>query len=154
MQPGEEAAARSSYGAAAAALGGSGPWPLFFLGDGTAMEELPPLLAGCQDEENLWILVASLENRVSLHYIEVEMQSSPWDGYPLIQGQLGTSRSFLGTLSALMRPQFVFWRNPSNLVRVGVNKVTIFQILVIRYLPFIKRVSRSRTNSDWAKIYV
>ena len=64
---------------AAAALGGGGPWPLFFLGDGASMEELLPLLGGFQEEENSWLLVACLENRVSLHYIEVEMQSRPWD---------------------------------------------------------------------------
>ena len=88
VQPGVEAAARSSHGAAAAS--GGGPWPpFFFLGDGAAMEELLPLLGGCQEEENSWLLVASLENRVSLHYIEVEMQSRPWDGCPFDPRALG-----------------------------------------------------------------
>ena len=58
VQPGVEAAARSSHGAAAAS-GGGGPWPpFFFLGDGAAMEELFPSLAAAKRRKirGLWWL--------------------------------------------------------------------------------------------------
>ena len=73
--PADETAARSSHGASAAAArrgGGCPRWrpsgaaaldpPFFFLGDGAAMEELLPLLGGCQKEENSWLFGVPLQN--------------------------------------------------------------------------------------------
>ena len=36
--------------------------PFFFLGDGVTMEELLPLLGGCQEEENSWLFGVPLQN--------------------------------------------------------------------------------------------
>ena len=84
VQPGVEAAAHSSHGAAAAASGGGGPRgrrplaPFFFLGDGAAMEELLPLLGGCQEEENSWLFFWSSRPRVSFFIWTLGFPSPPF----------------------------------------------------------------------------
>ena len=70
-------------------LGAPAPWPTFFLGDGAAMEDLLPLLGGCQGEGISWLCVPCSKNRVSPQYIEVEIQSRPWDGCPFDPRILG-----------------------------------------------------------------
>jgi len=53
------------------------PCPFFFLGHGDGVEELLALLGCCQGGGNLQLWMDASKNRVSHHYIEVEMQSWP-----------------------------------------------------------------------------
>ena len=73
----------------------------------------------------------------------------------LIQGLLGTYRTFLGTpLIPNEAPKVVAWPNPPSLIRVGVNHVTNFRNPLIRYLDFSKTgppgASDLRLGCSWA----
>ena len=79
----EEAAPRREApggGAAPAALGAEAPCPFFFLGDGAGVDEFLPLLGCCHEGGILWLWLGASKNRVSHQYIELDMQSRPWDG--------------------------------------------------------------------------
>jgi hypothetical protein len=74
---------------AAATLGGGGPCPFLFLGHGSDLEELLPLLGGCEGGGFSWLWVVCSKIRVSPQYVMVEMQSWAYDGFPFDLRTLG-----------------------------------------------------------------
>jgi hypothetical protein len=60
-------------------------------------EELLLILGSSQEEEMSWLWLGDSENRVSHHYIVLEALLGPSDLTPLIQGLLGTFRTFMVT---------------------------------------------------------
>ena len=63
--------------------------PLFFLGDGSGVEDLLPLLGDCQEGGIVWLWMDASINRVFPQYIEAEILSGPWDGCPFDPRALG-----------------------------------------------------------------
>jgi len=61
----------------------------FFLGDGTDVEEVLPLLGGCQGGGNSQLWMDASKNRVSPQYIELEMHPEPPDRSPFDPRALG-----------------------------------------------------------------
>jgi hypothetical protein len=64
-----------------AAIGAAALGSLFFLGDGTGVEEIP-LLGGCQEEEFSSQLLGAFKTRVPSQYIEMVIQSWSWHWCP------------------------------------------------------------------------